>query len=202
MANTHGYPNAESHERLRRSARNLIDQGVPPPNHGGSLSVDALQLLYQRANAPDSAADALKLLHELQTYQVEIDLLYEQLQENEQVATEQLAYYQALFEQAPVAFLTLTSDGKIVEVNQAAERILGTSTPALAGKPLVSLLAAGQERELSQLLTHALSQEPNTQATPQSSLELAGHRRLTITTRTLSAGGHILMALTETPAHL
>ncbi|XKH02212.1 PAS domain-containing protein [Marinobacter nauticus] len=202
MVNTHAHPNAESHERLRRSARNLIDQGVPPPNHGGSLSVDALQLLYQRANAPDSAADALKLLHELQTYQVEIDLLYEQLQENEQEATERLAYYKALFEQAPVAFLTVTSDGAIVEANQAAEVVLGTSTLALTGTPLVSLLAAGQEKEVAQLLTHAQSQGPNAQALPQGSLELAGHRRLAITTRTLSAGDHILMALTETPTHL
>ena len=115
MEDTHKYPNAESHDRLRRSARDLIDHGVPPPNRGGALSVDTLKLLYERASNPESAADASRLLHELQTYQVELDLLYEQVQANEHELSEELAQYRSLYEQAPAAYLILANDGDIID---------------------------------------------------------------------------------------
>lgn len=153
MVKTHGYPNAEGHDRLRRSARDLIDHGVPPPSRGGALSVDALQLLYQRASSPDSAADALKLLHELQTYQVELDLLYEQLQANEQEIAEELAHYKALYELAPAAYLIVANDGMIIEGNEAAGALFGGSSEALSGKALHTLLAPGQQGAMEKLLS-------------------------------------------------
>ena len=83
MATTPKPTGADSDEQLRRDARHLLDHGASPKIRSGTLGVDALQLLYQRASEPESAADALKLLHELQTFQVELDLMYQQLQANE-----------------------------------------------------------------------------------------------------------------------
>lgn len=201
MADTHGYRNAESHDRLRRSARDLIEHGVPPRNHGGTLSVDALQLLYERASQPDSAADALKLLHELQTYQVELDLLYEQLQANELEIVEELAHYKSLYEQAPAAYLIVATDGEIIEGNPSAETLFGEAALPLTGKALSALLAAGQEQPLATLLRRTGDAMPGTQVAANLSVELPDHRPLVISARPAAAGDSILMILSEFPPH-
>lgn len=202
MAKTHGHPNTEQHERLRRIARDLIDHGVPPRNHGGNLSVDALQLLYERASNPESAADALKLLHELQTYQVELDLLYEQLQANELEINEELTHYKSLYEQAPAAYLVLANDGEIIEGNLAAGLLLGEPAEELTGKTLGSFLAPGQENALNALLNNA--DDDTQQATDTAinvSVELADRRPLVVSTRSTASGDSILMILTEATTH-
>lgn len=198
MVDPHAYPNAASHDRLRRSARDLIDHGVPPPSRGGSLSVDALQLLYQRASSPESAADALKLLHELQTYQVELDLLYEQLQANEQEITEELAYYKSLYERAPAAYLIVANDGVIIEGNEAAGELFGSTSLALCGQSLYTLLAPGQESAITTLIRNPASEGEPGNAT--GSLELQDHRRLAINARPDHSGDSVLMIITETAA--
>ncbi|WP_372985628.1 PAS domain S-box protein [Marinobacter sp.] len=197
MADTRDYPYAESYERLRRSARDLIDHGVPPPNRGGTLSVDALQLLYQRASSPESAADALKLLHELQTYQVELDILFEQLQANEHELTEDLAHYKSLYEFAPVAYLIIANDGVIIEGNQAAGVLFGESAGELTGKALGSLLASGQEGAVNALLRSSGDHESGSRDTAKDSVKLPDHSRVTISARPAAGGDSILMILTE-----
>ncbi|NMT62771.1 PAS domain-containing protein [Marinobacter orientalis] len=192
MTSTHRYPNAESHERLRRSARDLIDHGVPPRGSGGTLSVDALQLLYERASTPESAADARKLLHELQTYQVELDLLYEQLQANEQEISEDLAHYRALFEQAPAPYLVIASDGGIIEGNQAAGALFGEFNTALAGKALSTLLAPGQGATIETLLRTSAEH-----GTARGSVELPDHRWVTVHARAAADNDGVLIILTE-----
>lgn len=127
MATTPKPTGADSDEQLRRDARHLLDHGASPKIRSGTLGVDALQLLYQRASEPESAADALKLLHELQTFQVELDLMYQQLQANEHDLTEELAHYRSLYDQAPVAYLVVDSLGGIIESNRAAVALLGQS---------------------------------------------------------------------------
>lgn len=203
MTEKHGYPNAESHDRLRRSARDLIDHGVPPRNRGGNLSVDALQLLYKRASSPESAADALKLLHELQTYQVELDLLYEQLQANDQEIVEELAYYRSLYELAPAAYLIVSNDGVIIEGNHAADALFSEPAIPLVGKALSTLLAPGQAGAVGALLGQRPDEGSSAaQATATVSVELPDHRRLMISTGPDATGENILMILTEatTPA--
>ncbi|MFL1456889.1 PAS domain-containing protein [Marinobacter sp. GN3S48] len=197
MDDTHENPNAESHERLRRSARDLIDHGVPPPNHSGTLSVEALQLLYQRASKPESAADALKLLHELQTYQVELDLLHEQLQANEHEISEELAYYKSLYELAPAAYLIVANDGEIIEGNQAAGVLFDESAQPLTGKALYALLAPGQESAVNALLRKTKEQDSGKQGAASVSVELPDLRRLTITANSALSGDCVLMILTE-----
>lgn len=192
MGNTHKYPNGESHERLRRSARDLIDHGVPPPNRGGALSVDALKLLYERASNPESAADAVKLLHELQTYQVELDLLYEQLQANEHELSEELAHYRSLYEQAPAAYLIVANDGEIIEANEAAGVLFGDSTTDITGMALSKLLAPGQDAVVGPLF-----RSPGEQRSAGATVELPDHRHVTICAKPAAAGDSILMILTE-----
>jgi|SRR5690606_5310862 len=197
MANTHGYPNAESHDRLRRSARDLIEHGVAPCNHGGNISAEALQLLYERASKPESAADALKLLHELQTYQVELDLLYEQIQANEYEVNEELAHYKSLYEQAPAAYLIMANDGEIIEGNQAAGALFRNSDMALKGIALSLFLAPGQRDTVTTLLQNAREHVDGARGL----LKLPDHRALSVNARPAATRDSILMILTEMPAH-
>lgn len=201
MADTNGNTNAASLDRLRRIARDLIDSGVAPSNRGGNLSVDALQLLYERASKPESAADALKLLHELQTYQVELDLLYEQLQANEFELNEELAHYRSLYEQAPVAYLVLANDGEIIEGNFAAGELLGAPPAALPGMALTALLAPGQKDAVNTLLQNSADHAPGTGAAANVTFELPDHRLLTVSARAGTAGDSLLMILTQATTH-
>ena len=197
MANTDGYSNAESQDRLRRSARDLIEHGVAPSNHGGHLNVEALQLLYEQASKPESAADALKLLHELQTYQVELDLLYEQIQANEYELNEELAHYRSLYEQAPAAYLIIANDGEIIDANQATEALFRKPDMTLKGIALSLFLAPGQKNSVNTLLQNAREYE----AGARGLLELPDHRALSVNARASATKDSILMILTETPAH-
>lgn len=196
MADKHGYLNAESHDRLRRCAKDLIDSGVPPRHRGGHLGVDALQLLYERASNPESAADALKLLHELQTYQVELDLLHEQLQANEYELSEELIHFKSLYERAPAAFLVLANDGEIIEGNLAAGKLFGKPAMELTGIALSALLAPGQKAAMNRLLHRAEGHH-----TATGSLELTDQRSLSVSVNSAATGDSILMILTDTQTH-
>lgn len=201
MAETHGYPDAKSHSRLRRSARDLIDNGSTPRNSGGTLGVDVLQLLYQRASTPESATDALRLLHELQTHQVELDLLFEQLQANELEITEELAFYRSLYELAPAAYLIVANDGVIIEGNRAAGALFSEPAMPLTGTALSTLLAPGQGGAVRALLgQHPDEGRSAAQAAATVSVELPDHRRLMISTGPDVTGENILMILTEATA--
>jgi PAS domain S-box-containing protein len=198
MKNTPGHPKAHGHDRLRHNAEELIEKGVAPRTSRGALGIDALTLLYESASTPETAADALKLLHELRTHQVELDLLYEQLQANEYEITEELAYYKSLYDLAPAAYLIVANDGQIIEGNQAAGVLFGECDTALTGKALSAYLAPGQEGAVNRLLQRPGEQASTVQATGKALVELPDRRHLTISARHPDAGDSVLMILTET----
>lgn len=198
MKNTRGYADARSHDRLRQSAAERMQDGSAPRASGGALSVDTLTALYERAITAESAADGLKLLHELQVHQVELDLLYEQLQTNEQEANEELEYYKALYEFAPAAYLVVTNDGQIVEANQAAAALFNDTSRALPGKALANLLAPGQELELKRMLRKPGEGVLNFHSIETSMMDLSHSRRLAINVRHAVSGDGALLILAET----
>jgi len=197
MNNTRGYPNAENHDRLRRSAEELMQKGATLRFSGGALGVDALTLLYQRASNPESAADALKLLHELQTHQVELDLLYEQLQANEQDITEELVYYKSLYQNAPAAYLMVANDGQIIEGNHAAGELFGESAMALAGKALRDFLAPGQDDVVQRLVGNVGQQAQDVET---SVVNLTDGRCKAVRVKLTAAGDSTMMILTSITA--
>jgi len=118
---------------LRSNAEARLGAGTAPPSVGWTLSVDALTLLHRLASNTATADDALKLLHELQVHQVELDLQSGQLEANERELAGDLARYKRFFNLAPVGYLILDSDGVIVEVNQAGSILLGVGADQLNG---------------------------------------------------------------------
>lgn len=198
----------EHNERLRLTAEALIKEGAAPATRLGNLGGDTLELLYRRASNPEFAPDALKLLHELQTHQVEMDLLYEQLKTNEYEMTDELAHYRTLYELAPVAYLIVTSDGQIIESNEAAGTLFGFLPRHLAGHPVTEFLSLSSRAALTHMIRTL--EKPGSRANcvaelPADSLQedrvdsLSISRRLTVNARRSTFGDNILMVVSRVP---
>ncbi|MDZ4350850.1 MAG: PAS domain-containing protein [Xanthomonadaceae bacterium] len=127
-------------EQLRADAEGRLRAGTAPSTAGWAVGADALSLLYRLASDPERSADTLKLLHELQTHQVELDLQHVQLAENENDLNLQLAHFQALFERAPAAYLVLDRDGRIRQSNRTASVLFGREADQFENHLLSTLL--------------------------------------------------------------
>ncbi len=143
-------PNALPGLRLDAEAR--LKEGSAPSAKVWSTGANALSLLYTLASSPASADDALKLLHELQVHQVELDLLHEQVDNTQRELAEELARYKELYESAPVCYFTLDGEGRILEGNVAGARLFGMPLGELHGRRLESLLAPVSRPVLLELL--------------------------------------------------
>ncbi|PWG65854.1 PAS domain S-box protein [Sediminicurvatus halobius] len=184
-------------EALRREAEQRLSTGQAPASRGWTVSSEALALLYRLASAPDTASDALKLLHELQAYQVELELQQCQLEANERELEQDLARYRGLFEAAPIGYLIVALEGQILEGNAAAAELLGMEPEALAGRRVDSFLAPHSRPGLMNLLNRLRA------GAPRAGLDVRvgggdGDSRAARLTATRSPGGEaILMALTD-----
>lgn len=142
--------------RVRRSLRADAEQrlklGAAPASSSTWVSADALASLHNLVSEPGRAVDALKLLHELQVHQVELDLQFEQLEVNERELADTVARYKTFFDFAPVAYLAVGFDGHIIEGNLAAASLLGVEPYEFDGRRLDSFLAADNAGALFGLL--------------------------------------------------
>jgi len=130
--------------KLRQSAEERLKTGTAPSSQGWPAGAQALTLLHGLASEPATASDALKLLHELQVHQVELDLQHEQAEQDRRQLTDDLASYTALFELAPFAYLTLEPDGLLIAANRVAADWLAPETghaQEWAGRRIEDLLA-------------------------------------------------------------
>ena len=128
---------------LRDAAEALLKAGTAPAVLDCAIGVDALNLLYQLSSDPKRAGDALKLLHELQVHQVELDLQSSHLASAEAELTADLDRYRDLFHCAPLGYIQLAADGTILEVNRAASDWLGIGCEELSGCRFEKFVAPG-----------------------------------------------------------
>jgi PAS domain-containing protein len=183
---------AEAEQRLKTRS------GLPPST--SSASSDALATLYQLASDPARAGDVLKLLHELQVHQVELDLQFHQLEANEQELSKALARYQTFYDCAPVGYLAVGFDGHIIEGNLAAARLLGVEPYQFDGRRLDSFLSADCAGTLIELLTklHAgrvKGAEGSCEVRPAASS--GGARSWRISANVVSGGEAVLLVIFE-----
>ena len=79
----------------------------------------------ETATAAATKADQLRLLHELQVHQVELEMQNEELRQSRAELEAALTRYTELYDFAPVGYLTLTADGLIAELNLTGAKLLG-----------------------------------------------------------------------------
>ncbi len=138
--------------QLRVKAEERLKGGNPPPARGAPTGAQALALLHSLASSPASAGDALKLLHELQVHQVELDLQHEQADEDRQRLVEESQNCAELFDAAPFGYLTLDPEGKVISANHIAAAWLGVESEEWAGRSLEDLVHSEDRLAIHELL--------------------------------------------------
>jgi hypothetical protein len=183
--------------KLRVDAEARLKAGSAPPTRGWSTGVSALNLLHELASSPQRADDALKLLHELQVHQVELDLQHEQMEATQREMSEELARYQAFYQFVPVASLGVGPDGDVLEGNAAAADLFGVAQFELRGRRVEALMAPESRPALVALLKR-LRAGSSTDVCEVKSGVANGSRTLQLRARTVPESGCFLMALIET----
>jgi len=104
-----------------------------PPDHR-SLRARAEERLREGPEQVEHPApeEAQRLIHELRVHQIELELQNKELRQTEQELAVAHDRYLDLYEYAPVGYLTLSRDGRILQANLTCERLLGCDRSALA----------------------------------------------------------------------
>ena len=115
-----------------------------PPNFVDS----AMETLESRPSSMEKmpVEDVRKLVEELQVHQVELEMQNEELRSMQSELEQSRKKYSDLYDFAPVGYLTLSEEGRIVEANLTAAKQLGMERSILIGKPF-NLYAAENYRE-------------------------------------------------------
>ena len=123
----------------------------PPPRPPGDTDPLALRLRAEaqwQARAGQAAADpqpvpdeaTRRLLHELQVQQIELEMQNDELRRTQHELAGSRAHFFALYDLAPVGYLTLTDGGTVAQANLAAATLLALPRAALVGQPVSSLI--------------------------------------------------------------
>lgn len=102
-------------------------------------------------SAPHSDAQALspdavrQLVHELDTYQIELELQNEDLRQAQEELELARRRFADLYEFSPAGYLTVNSKGLIIEANLAAAEMLGVTRGALIKRPLSTFIVADDQ---------------------------------------------------------
>ena len=92
------------------------------------------------AGSGGAEVDGVRLLHELQVHQVELEMQNEELTVTRARAEALLAQVTALYDDAPTGYATLDARGAIVHLNRSAARLFGGERPALEGRRVDAFL--------------------------------------------------------------
>lgn len=138
--------------QLRNKAEAQLKTGANPAGNHWSMGIDALRLLHKLSSNPDTAEDALKLLHELQVHQVELDLQHEEIAANEQALAEKLSLYQELYDSAPLGYFLVDREGIVIQGNLAAAALFGIGQNDLAGQRIDTFLIPENQAQIRELL--------------------------------------------------
>lgn len=190
-------PKAPStHAHLRQTAEGRILGGSAPETYGRTIGASSLTLLHRLASNPVTASDALKLLHELQVHQVELDLQYEHMNEESQALEQSVHRLTELFVSAPVAYFMVNSAGVIAEGNLVGARMLGVEHGNAGGQNIVQLAAPDSQTCLLALLKRVHSSGLRHSCRVQA-LDTARHRWLEVIASASTAADHCLVVVVE-----
>lgn len=129
---------------------------IPDVAGGGAtadkLRSDAEARLNARSTDSDTAyvtsdADLPRLVHELQVHQIELEIQNAALRQTQEELEAARDRYVDLYDYAPVGYLTLASDGRIIGINLPGAALLREARNKILYRPFSAFIAAAsQER--------------------------------------------------------
>jgi two-component system CheB/CheR fusion protein len=149
-----------------------------------------------------SEAEAKRLLQELRTHQIELEVQNEELQASRHEAEQLLDRYTELFDFAPIGFFQLLLDGTIRASNFAGARLLRLERGALLGRPFSSFVHGSAQHEFDLALGSAIV-EADTSKSTELRLVVAGQElwaRVTIASLESHATPSVLLAVEDVTA--
>jgi PAS domain S-box-containing protein len=110
---------------------------------------DSLRLLAERQIAETEPIDLKSLsldeiqavVYELEVHKIELKIQNEQLWDAQRAAESSNERFHRLYDSAPTGYMTLDSDGRIVEANRSISVLLQTPRPKLIGRKLSEYIA-------------------------------------------------------------
>ena len=116
-------------------------RSFPPPN---DLRRRAEQALAKTgpALAPMPEQDVQKVMHDLRVHQVELEMQNDELRRTQDALEEARDRYVDLYDFAPLALLTLSQGGEILEANLSAASLLGLERKALIHQKITRFIPA------------------------------------------------------------
>lgn len=184
-------------QKLRVDAERRLKEGTAPPVRVSSVGTEALALLYRLASNPETATDALKLLHELQVNQVEMDLQHEQLEANEHEVAHALARYKEFYHAAPIGYFIVGLDGQVIECNRAGARLLSIEGDEVGGRPFVSFLADQSRPAIKGMLKELRDGGAGASCEVHASVNGGATRPLRVAAGLAPGGATVLMVISE-----
>jgi diguanylate cyclase (GGDEF)-like protein len=127
-----------------------------PPLRDQTDRILAELLAALRREAPN-AADPAGVVHDLEVHQIELELQNRELRHAQQALEESRDRYVDLYDLAPVAYASLTREGRITQLNLTAAQLLGVERARGKGLFLGARLAPGDGRVLLSSLGRVLS---------------------------------------------
>jgi PAS domain S-box-containing protein len=100
------------------------------------LAEERLRENRETTNPPGTMEDSLRLLHELQVHQVELEMQNIELRQTQIELEASRARYFDLYDLTPVGYCTLSEQGLIMQVNLTAATLLGAARDALVNQPI------------------------------------------------------------------
>src|SRR5262245_27706044 len=108
--------------------------------------------------------DAQRLLHELHVHQIELETQNEELRRARVEMETALAGYTELFDFAPIGYVTVGTDGAILEINHVAARILSRPRGPLVGTAFLDLVTLDDRSVYGALIGRALDSSEREEA--------------------------------------
>jgi len=136
-----------------------------PPGKTELRRIAETQLRRQGKNAaiktgmPKTKTEMLRLLHELQVYQVELEMQNEELQKARNEMETGLDRYTDLYDFAPVGYFTLAPDSKIQMVNLTGARLVGMERSRLLGQPFLRNVVANFKPDFIRFLKRVFASD-------------------------------------------
>jgi len=119
------------------------------------LAEELLRKSSAEITSVPSKDETLKLIHELQVKQIELELQNEELMMAKAAEYESASKYVELYNSAPSGYLTLSKEGKILEVNLTGAKMLGKDRRTIKNTRLDEFVSDESKQVLNDFIVRA-----------------------------------------------